>query len=78
MYFTFFSSITRQYICVLSILDGADGALSPQQSCRPPPVAPPPWMGPVVCSQPLRSLSPPDGLENPAEERPNVRRLLLF
>ncbi|XP_053468872.1 tax1-binding protein 1 homolog A isoform X3 [Ictalurus furcatus] len=51
--------------------DGADGALSPQQSCRPPPVAPPPWVGPVVCSQPLRSLSPPDGLENPAEERPN-------
>ncbi|XP_047663812.1 tax1-binding protein 1 homolog A isoform X2 [Tachysurus fulvidraco] len=50
---------------------GADGALSPHQSCRPPPVAPPPWVGPVVCSQPLRSLSPPDGLENPAEERPN-------
>ncbi|XP_051520682.1 tax1-binding protein 1 homolog A isoform X3 [Myxocyprinus asiaticus] len=51
--------------------DGADGALSPEQTCRPPPVAPPPWGGPVVCSQPSRSLSPPDGLENPAEERPN-------
>ncbi|KAF7691433.1 tax1-binding protein 1 homolog A [Silurus meridionalis] len=51
--------------------DGADGALSPPQSCRPPPVTPPPWVGPVVCSQPLRSLSPPDGLENPAEERPS-------
>ncbi|XP_062867891.1 tax1-binding protein 1 homolog A isoform X2 [Trichomycterus rosablanca] len=51
--------------------DSADGALSPQPSCRPPPVAPPPWSGTVVCSQPLRSLSPPDGLENPVEERPN-------
>uniref|UniRef100_A0A671M3Y3 Tax1-binding protein 1 homolog A-like n=1 Tax=Sinocyclocheilus anshuiensis TaxID=1608454 RepID=A0A671M3Y3_9TELE len=51
--------------------DGADGALSPEQTCRPPPLAPPPWGGPVVCSQPSRSLSPPDGLENPAEERPN-------
>ncbi|XP_066529802.1 tax1-binding protein 1 homolog A [Hoplias malabaricus] len=51
--------------------DGADGALSPEQTCRPPPVAPPPWVGPVVCSQPSRSLSPPDGLENPAEERPS-------
>ncbi|MCI4392316.1 hypothetical protein PGIGA_G00144640 [Pangasianodon gigas] len=57
--------------CEQNTRDGADGALSPQQSCRPPPVAPPPWVGPVVCSQPLRSLSPPDGLENPAEERPN-------
>ncbi|XP_077051599.1 tax1-binding protein 1 homolog A isoform X1 [Siphateles boraxobius] len=51
--------------------DGADGALSPEETCRPPPLAPPPWGGPVVCSQPSRSLSPPDGLENPAEERPN-------
>lgn len=60
-------------MCILFTgADGADGALSPQQGCRPPPVAPPQWVGPVVCSQPLRSLSPPDGLENPAEERPNV------
>ncbi|XP_072532588.1 tax1-binding protein 1 homolog A [Salminus brasiliensis] len=51
--------------------DGADGALSPEQTCRPPPVAPPLWAGPVVCSQPSRSLSPPDGLENPPEERPS-------
>ncbi|XDV34275.1 hypothetical protein PO909_004449 [Leuciscus waleckii] len=51
--------------------DGADGALSPEETCRPPPLAPPPWGGPVVCSQPSRSLSPPDGLENPLEERPN-------
>lgn len=51
--------------------DGADGALSPEQTCRPPPMAPPPWGGPVVCSQPSRSLSPPDGLENPPEERPS-------
>uniref|UniRef100_A0A3B1JLI2 Tax1 (human T-cell leukemia virus type I) binding protein 1a n=1 Tax=Astyanax mexicanus TaxID=7994 RepID=A0A3B1JLI2_ASTMX len=51
--------------------DGADGALSPEQTCRPPPVAPPPWGEPVVCSQPSRSLSPPDGLENPPEERPS-------
>ncbi|KAF5908097.1 tax1-binding protein 1 A-like, partial [Clarias magur] len=57
--------------CEENTRDGADGALSPQPSCRPPPVAPPPWAGPVVCSQPLRSLSPPDGLENPAEERPS-------
>ncbi|XP_051949080.1 tax1-binding protein 1 homolog A-like [Xyrauchen texanus] len=52
-------------------LDRADDALSPEQTCRLPPLAPPPWGGPVVCSQPSRSLSPPDGLENPAEERPN-------
>ncbi|XP_059365399.1 tax1-binding protein 1 homolog A-like [Carassius carassius] len=51
--------------------DGADGALSPEQTCRPPPLAPPLWGGPVVCCQPSRSLSPPDGLENPTEERPN-------
>nr|XP_055075406.1 tax1-binding protein 1 homolog A isoform X1 [Misgurnus anguillicaudatus] len=51
--------------------DGADGALSPEQTCRPPLLAPLPWGGPVVCSQPSRSLSPPDGLENPAEERTN-------
>uniref|UniRef100_A0A8C2JEM8 Tax1 (human T-cell leukemia virus type I) binding protein 1a n=1 Tax=Cyprinus carpio TaxID=7962 RepID=A0A8C2JEM8_CYPCA len=51
--------------------DGADGALSPEQTCRPPPLAPPLWGGTVVCCQPSRSLSPPDGLENPAEERPN-------
>ncbi|KAG1948829.1 tax1-binding protein 1 homolog A isoform X1 [Pimephales promelas] len=51
--------------------DGADGALSPEETCRPPPLAPPPWGGPVVCSQPSRSLSPPDGLENPPEERPS-------
>ncbi|XP_030645426.1 tax1-binding protein 1 homolog A [Chanos chanos] len=51
--------------------DGADGALSPEQGCRPPAVAPPPWEGPVVCNQPSRSLSPPDGLENPTEERPS-------
>ncbi|KAM9494581.1 tax1-binding protein 1 homolog A isoform 1-T2 [Clarias gariepinus] len=57
--------------CEENTRDGADGALSPQPSCRPPPVAPPLWAGPVVCSQPLRSLSPPDGLENPAEERPS-------
>ncbi|XP_076865556.1 tax1-binding protein 1 homolog A isoform X2 [Brachyhypopomus gauderio] len=52
-------------------VDGADGALSPQQTCRPPPLAPPLWAGPVICSQPSRSLSPPDGLENPTEERPS-------
>uniref|UniRef100_A0A8C1BQW7 Tax1 (human T-cell leukemia virus type I) binding protein 1a n=1 Tax=Cyprinus carpio carpio TaxID=630221 RepID=A0A8C1BQW7_CYPCA len=52
--------------------DGADGALSPEQTCRPPPLAPPLWGGTVVCCQPSRSLSPPDGLENPAEERPNT------
>uniref|UniRef100_A0A4W4DTS0 UBZ1-type domain-containing protein n=1 Tax=Electrophorus electricus TaxID=8005 RepID=A0A4W4DTS0_ELEEL len=51
--------------------DGADGALSPQQTCQLPPVALPLWAGPVVCSQPSRSLSPPDGLENPTEERPS-------
>ncbi|XP_062342538.1 tax1-binding protein 1 homolog A-like isoform X2 [Osmerus eperlanus] len=62
--------------------DGADGALSPEQMPRPPPEAPtcaPPasapgatWDRGVVCIQPSRSMSPPDGLEHPPEEPRNV------
>uniref|UniRef100_A0A667WP75 Tax1 (human T-cell leukemia virus type I) binding protein 1a n=1 Tax=Myripristis murdjan TaxID=586833 RepID=A0A667WP75_9TELE len=52
--------------------DGADGALSPDQMSRPPPEAPPSWDGEVVCIQPSRSMSPPDGLEHPPDEPRNV------
>ncbi|KAL4629719.1 tax1-binding protein 1 isoform X1 [Arapaima gigas] len=52
--------------------DGADGEFSPEQIPRPPPAGPPSWESNVVCIQPSRNLSPPDGLEDP-EERSNVQ-----
>ncbi|KAM9488501.1 tax1-binding protein 1 homolog B isoform 3-T3 [Clarias gariepinus] len=50
--------------------DSADGEFSDDQMPRLPPVGPPSWDSNVVCSQPARNLSRPDGLEEP-EEQPN-------
>ncbi|KAF7237711.1 hypothetical protein EYD10_15585 [Varanus komodoensis] len=66
--------------------DGADGAFYPDEIQRPP-IRAPSWEleGNVVCSQPARNLSRPDGLEDPedsnddeagapsAPDPPNVR-----
>ncbi|XP_073534013.1 tax1-binding protein 1 isoform X2 [Phyllobates terribilis] len=48
--------------------DGADGALNPDE-VQGPPARPPSWnlIDKVVCSQPARNLSRPDGLEDPDE-----------
>ncbi|XP_048848981.1 tax1-binding protein 1 homolog B-like isoform X4 [Brienomyrus brachyistius] len=51
--------------------DGADGELSPEHASRPSPTGPPSWDNNVVCIQPSRNLSPPDGLEDP-EDRGNL------
>ncbi|XP_036037560.1 tax1-binding protein 1 [Onychomys torridus] len=48
--------------------DGADGAFYPDEIQRPP-VRVPSWEDNVVCSQPARNLSRPDGLEDPEESR---------
>ncbi|XP_026084846.1 tax1-binding protein 1 homolog B-like isoform X4 [Carassius auratus] len=47
--------------------DGADGEFSDDQMPRLPPVGPPSWDSNVVCIQPTRNLSRPDGLEEPEE-----------
>ncbi|XP_060777793.1 tax1-binding protein 1 homolog B isoform X3 [Neoarius graeffei] len=52
--------------------DSADGEFSDDQMPRLPPVGPPSWDSNVVCSQPARNLSRPDGLEEP-EEQPNTQ-----
>lgn len=52
-------------------LDSADGEFSDDQMPRLPPVGPPSLDSNVVCSQPARNLSRPDGLEEP-EEQPNT------
>lgn len=49
--------------------DGADGEFSDEQIARLPPVGPPSWDSNVVCIQPARNLSRPDGLEEPEEEQ---------
>ncbi|XP_069050800.1 tax1-binding protein 1 homolog B [Lepisosteus oculatus] len=46
--------------------DGADGEFSPDKIHRPP-LGPPSWDSNVVCIQPARNLSRPDGLEDPEE-----------
>lgn len=48
--------------------DGADGAFNPDE-VQGPPARPPSWglVDKVVCSQPARNLSRPDGLEDPDE-----------
>ncbi|CAH7150028.1 tax1-binding protein 1 isoform X1 [Phodopus roborovskii] len=48
--------------------DGADGAFYPDEIQRPP-VRGPSWEDNVVCSQPARNLSRPDGLEDPEDSR---------
>lgn len=50
------------------IADGADGAFYPDEIQRPP-VRGPSWEieDNVVCSQPARNLSRPDGLEDPED-----------
>ncbi|XP_004582470.2 tax1-binding protein 1 isoform X1 [Ochotona princeps] len=52
------------------IRDGADGAFYPDEIQRPP-VRVPAWglEDSVVCSQPARNLSRPDGLEDPEDSR---------
>ncbi|KAA0703042.1 Tax1-binding protein 1 -like protein B [Triplophysa tibetana] len=47
--------------------DGADGEFSDDQMPRLPPLGPPSWDSNVVCIQPARNLSRPDGLEEPEE-----------
>ncbi|KAM5271208.1 tax1-binding protein 1 isoform 5-T5 [Ctenodactylus gundi] len=47
---------------------GADGAFYPDEIQRPP-VRVPSWEDNVVCSQPARNLSRPDGLEDPEESK---------
>ncbi|XP_058601828.1 tax1-binding protein 1 homolog B isoform X4 [Onychostoma macrolepis] len=47
--------------------DGADGEFSDDHMPRLPPVGPPSWDSNVVCIQPARNLSRPDGLEEPEE-----------
>ncbi|KAM8967543.1 tax1-binding protein 1 isoform 2-T2 [Pelodytes ibericus] len=54
--------------------DGADGALNPDEVQAPPvgpPARSPSWDDKVVCSQPARNLSRPDGLEDPDENNDN-------
>ncbi|XP_060235970.1 tax1-binding protein 1 isoform X2 [Meriones unguiculatus] len=48
--------------------DGADGAFYPDEIQRPP-VRVASWEDTVVCSQPARNLSRPDGLEDPEDSR---------
>lgn len=48
--------------------DGADGAFYPDEIQRPP-VRVPSWEDNVVCSQPARNLSRPDGLEDPEDNK---------
>nr|XP_048296321.1 tax1-binding protein 1 isoform X1 [Myodes glareolus] len=48
--------------------DGADGAFYPEEIQRPP-VRVVSWEDNVVCSQPARNLSRPDGLEDPEDSR---------
>lgn len=62
-------SLWLTFLCVG--LDSADGEFSDDQMPRLPPVGPPSWDSNVVCSQPARNLSRPDGLEEP-EEQPNT------
>lgn len=52
--------------------DGADGdEFSDEMLPRLPPMGPPSWDSNVVCIQPARNLSRPDGLEEPETEQNN-------
>lgn len=55
---------------IILITDGADGAFYPDEIQRPP-VRVVSWEDNVVCSQPARNLSRPDGLEDPEDSRVN-------
>lgn len=59
------------------LTDGADGEFSDDQMPRLPPVGPPSWDSNVVCIQPSRNLSRPDGLEEPEEPQSTVSSLWL-
>lgn len=59
------------------LTDGADGEFSDDQMPRLPPVGPPSWDSNVVCIQPARNLSRPDGLEEPEEPQSTVSSLGL-
>ncbi|XP_048882651.1 tax1-binding protein 1 homolog B isoform X2 [Brienomyrus brachyistius] len=50
------------------IQDGSDAELSLEQIPRLPPAGPPSWDSDVVCIQPSRNPSRPDGLEDPEEQ----------
>ncbi|CAJ0966441.1 unnamed protein product [Ranitomeya imitator] len=56
--------------------DGADGALNPDE-VQGPPARPPSWslIDKVVCSQPARNLSRPDGLEDPDDNNQGKHRV---
>lgn len=55
---------------IILTTDGADGAFYPDEIQRPPGRVPS-WEDNVVCSQPARNLSRPDGLEDPEDSRVN-------
>uniref|UniRef100_A0A3Q3E6K2 Tax1 (human T-cell leukemia virus type I) binding protein 1a n=1 Tax=Labrus bergylta TaxID=56723 RepID=A0A3Q3E6K2_9LABR len=52
--------------------DRVDAALSPEHMTRPPPEAPTYWNREVVCMQPTRSTTPPEGPEHPVDEPKNA------
>ncbi|XP_028674060.2 tax1-binding protein 1 homolog B isoform X1 [Erpetoichthys calabaricus] len=52
--------------CPENTRDETSGTFSPSSICRPP-VGPPSWDNNVVCIQPARNLSRPDGLEDVEE-----------
>lgn len=58
--------------------DGADGAFNPDEIQRPP-VRSSFWeLDDVVCSQPSRNLSRPDGLEDPEDSNASCLLYYLF
>lgn len=66
-------------IYLVNELDGADGAFNPDE-IQGPPAMPPSWslVDKVVCSQPARNLSRPDGLEDPDEDNQVCLSLFPF
>lgn len=67
-----FSTRFHPFLAKNFISDGADGAFYPDEIQRPP-VRVPSWglEDNVVCSQPARNLSRPDGLEDPEDSKVN-------
>lgn len=66
----------QSFVLLVSISVGADGAFYPDEIQRPPVRTSSSWEleNNVVCSQPSRNLSRPDGLEDPEDS--NVCYLL--